>query len=73
MLMPRSRTFLRWLLCGVVLSLALGHLSAAFGAESSTAAGEEFFEKQIRPLLATHCLQCHGGVQAEPRPRSKGD
>jgi mono/diheme cytochrome c family protein len=23
-------------------------------------AGDEFFEKEIRPLLVTHCLECHG-------------
>ena len=27
-------------------------------------ADDEFFEKKIRPLLATQCLHCHSGVGA---------
>src|SRR5438046_576781 len=27
--------------------------------------GDEFFEKQVRPLLARHCLKCHGEKKAE--------
>lgn len=26
----------------------------------SAAAGEQFFESHVRPLLATHCFKCHG-------------
>jgi mono/diheme cytochrome c family protein len=26
----------------------------------TTAAGEQFFESHVRPLLATHCFKCHG-------------
>src|SRR4051812_24471269 len=29
-------------------------------AAARDAKGDEFFEKQIRPLLAEHCLKCHG-------------
>ncbi len=28
------------------------------------AAGREFFERQIRPLLSTHCLECHSAAAA---------
>jgi len=30
------------------------------GAVADQAAPEEFFEKRIRPLLAEHCMDCHG-------------
>lgn len=30
------------------------------GAVADQAATEEFFEKRIRPLLAEHCMDCHG-------------
>jgi cytochrome c553 len=42
--------------------LLLGISVPAFAAEPATAAGEEFFEKEVRPLLAAHCLQCHGAA-----------
>ncbi|XZE53211.1 PSD1 and planctomycete cytochrome C domain-containing protein [Planctomycetaceae bacterium SH139] len=31
--------------------------------EAGSAAELEFFEKQIRPLLAAHCLECHSGEE----------
>src|SRR5262245_23796903 len=42
-------------------SLALFVLSAASGraADPPSAAGVEFFEKRIRPLLVRHCYECH--------------
>ena len=30
-------------------------------------AGVEFFEQKVRPLLADHCLGCHGGGAGEPK------
>ncbi|MGH7130217.1 MAG: c-type cytochrome domain-containing protein, partial [Planctomycetaceae bacterium] len=57
----------------VILSLVTGLLSrvAAEDAETQSArlsAGHvEFFEKQIRPLLAKHCDECHGADIAEPQ------
>src|SRR5438046_8814915 len=39
--------------------VALLVLAASVGAEAP--AGSEHFEKKIRPLFATHCLECHGG------------
>ncbi|MFM8422161.1 MAG: c-type cytochrome domain-containing protein, partial [Verrucomicrobiota bacterium] len=30
-------------------------------------AGMEFFEQKVRPLLADHCLGCHGGGPGEPK------
>jgi hypothetical protein len=40
-------------------AMALTSLTRALGAAPS--AGDEFFEKEVRPILAEHCLKCHGG------------
>jgi hypothetical protein len=32
---------------------------------ASQAAGIEFFEKQVRPLLAAHCLECHSTADGQ--------
>ena len=34
--------------------------SAAEMAQPPTAAQLEFFEKEVRPVLADHCYKCHG-------------
>jgi cytochrome c553 len=65
MFRPRRRAYLwtaRLLLC---LSAALGIASAAHGAAPRDQAGEEFFEKQVRPLLVKRCLSCHGDDEPE--------
>ena len=44
------------------LLLALGYAHFAFAAETApepTKAGLEFFEKNVRPILAEHCYKCH--------------
>jgi len=44
------------------LLLALGCAHFAFAAETApepTKAGLEFFEKNVRPILAEHCYKCH--------------
>ena len=33
----------------------------AGAADAPSAAGDEFFEKEVRPLLIDRCLKCHGG------------
>jgi mono/diheme cytochrome c family protein len=45
------------------LTLLVLLLLAGLGAKAPTrvAASDEFFEQKIRPLLAAHCLECHGG------------
>ncbi|MEQ2007805.1 MAG: hypothetical protein ABMA26_13495, partial [Limisphaerales bacterium] len=50
--MPRLLTFL------LALS-ALGTRAA------DSAAGHDFFENKIRPLLIEHCLKCHDGAASE--------
>lgn len=40
--------------------------AAASHAQSSPAiAGIEFFERQVRPLLAKHCLECHSAAKGQ--------
>ena len=45
-------------------------VSAAEPATAGPAAAElEFFEKQIRPLLAQHCYECHGAKKSQANLR----
>ncbi|MFN7769546.1 MAG: PSD1 and planctomycete cytochrome C domain-containing protein [Planctomycetaceae bacterium] len=46
-------------LAGLVLSV---HHSLA---QEISPADLEFFEKQVRPVLAEHCLECHGGKKQQ--------
>jgi hypothetical protein len=54
---------------GAFLS-ALAAIALVFGchgrcnAGEADAAGLEFFEKQVRPLLVTHCYECHSGSES---------
>ena len=53
--------------------LALAFLAApARAAGDRDAAGVEFFEKEIRPLLAAHCRECHGGKKVKGGLRLTG-
>jgi hypothetical protein len=45
-------------LLAFVLLIACGRPTAALAAEDAQL---EFFEKQVRPLLATRCYECHSG------------
>src|SRR3954470_2578662 len=52
------------ILLGVLFCAAVAAPVSAFAAEMervSDAAGIEFFEKKIRPVLADHCYKCHSG------------
>ncbi|MBC7817366.1 MAG: PSD1 domain-containing protein [Planctomycetaceae bacterium] len=49
----------------MVLSLCLLVVAATREASAQAGADEEFFEKQIRPLLAEHCQSCHGDKKQE--------
>ena len=41
-------------------------------APANASADDEFFEKKIRPLLADHCLKCHGTPPANGGSKSLG-
>ena len=41
-------------------------VAAVAGNGPSHQAGVDFFENRIRPLLASHCLKCHGAGQDPP-------
>ncbi|MFT5527015.1 MAG: cytochrome c553/mono/diheme cytochrome c family protein, partial [Pirellulaceae bacterium] len=43
---------------------ALGNIQCLC-ADETESAGNEFFEKQIRPLLVQHCFKCHGDKKQE--------
>ena len=51
--MDRKRT--AWLVAFVMLAANPASATAENAPE-----GDDFFEKQIRPLLVEHCLECHG-------------
>ena len=50
-----------WVMLGV---LAAGQFRSAAAAEPD-AAGIEFFEKKVRPVLIEHCLKCHSRESGE--------
>jgi mono/diheme cytochrome c family protein len=48
------------------VGLAASHLSATkSSAQEVSPADLEFFEKQVRPVLVEHCLECHGGKKQQ--------
>ncbi|MBI5800543.1 MAG: PSD1 domain-containing protein [Verrucomicrobia bacterium] len=49
----------------MLLSLSLSLVGAASLRAATTEEGIAFFEKRIRPLLAEHCHECHGGKKAK--------
>src|SRR6476661_4699844 len=50
------------LINGAALLLFLSALTAA-ASPKPDAAAIEFFEKQVRPVLAARCVSCHGASQ----------
>jgi hypothetical protein len=45
----------------LLLSLAMFALGSRAWADPAPTAGDEFFEKEVRPLLVERCIKCHGG------------
>jgi Protein of unknown function (DUF1553)/Protein of unknown function (DUF1549)/Planctomycete cytochrome C len=61
----RGRQFARSRLCLLVFSsssflVCLLCAARAYGGDAADAGAAEFFEKEIRPILAEKCHQCHG-------------
>ena len=48
-----------WALAAICVTLGLWAPARAEGPENDVAA-VEFFEKNVRPVLAEHCFSCHG-------------
>ena len=44
-----------WVLLGLIAAVGPAQ------ADAPAAAGDEFFEKEVRPLLVERCFKCHGG------------
>ncbi len=45
---------------GLWIAITFICLVSRAGAQEPQLAGDELFEKQVRPILTTHCLECHG-------------
>ncbi len=58
---PTVRSFLPTFVALTFVALAL----PATAADMSPAEKNEFFEKQVRPLLVQHCHECHGAKKQE--------
>ena len=59
-----SRSVLTFCISFAAASGALLPLTTAQAA-APTPKDLEFFEKKVRPLMATHCLECHSGDEPE--------
>ncbi|MGC1276181.1 MAG: PSD1 and planctomycete cytochrome C domain-containing protein [Planctomycetaceae bacterium] len=49
-------------LCPIVVAVSFGLVQQADAGDAATVSAEavEFFEKEVRPVLAERCLKCHG-------------
>src|SRR5687768_13074918 len=60
-------------LSGLAASLAVGAAAlfsyaatpAAVASPQADPKAVEFFEKQVKPILDTHCVKCHGGEKTK--------
>ncbi len=61
----RFQYVLRPLLAALCAWASLARAQGAFAAEATKpdAAGIEFFEKSVRPILVKHCYECHAGEE----------
>jgi mono/diheme cytochrome c family protein/cytochrome c553 len=71
--MTRRNSTLRSFVAWTVFAMSWPHAAATADAQPAEAAGTfdaaaiEFFEKQIRPIFARRCHECHGSTVAEPK------
>lgn len=63
MILPEEPTYFAMMLN--VFRRAVGLCIVLCAVHPAFAADEEFFEKQVRPLLVQHCVECHGPDQQE--------
>ncbi len=54
----------------LIVSASAGGLTAR---ADDAAAGKEFFEKRIRPVLVRHCYECHSAAAKEPKGQLRLD
>ncbi|MCA9093681.1 MAG: hypothetical protein KDA68_09360, partial [Planctomycetaceae bacterium] len=67
------RLIFREMWVGLLVAVLMGSIGGGIlrgaeeerGTEEGDEAGREFFENEIRPLLVTHCLECHGEEKQE--------
>src|SRR4051794_12843438 len=57
--MPRSAIHILW--------VALLHQAVACVLAAADDDGNEFFEKQVRPVLVARCFECHSGKTDKPK------
>jgi cytochrome c553 len=59
------RFWQHWLATSAVVlaTVALNATAVSVSAADADAAGVEFFETRIRPLLVEHCFKCHGPIK----------
>ncbi len=68
-----KRLILPPVLLAVVMTCANGRCDESVSVSEVDAAGIEFFEKQVRPVLVEHCYECHaaaeenGGLRVDSR------
>jgi hypothetical protein len=56
-----------------LFSVLLFLLVAAFSSTYADDQGDEFFEKQVRPILVSRCFDCHSGKLADGAKEPKGN
>src|SRR5215471_4539391 len=67
----------RRLFSGLIVTIALGGTTTRAGDPPPSVvkpdpADEEFFETRVRPVLAEHCLECHGAEKSKAGLRLDG-
>ena len=76
-LLPFSLSLLPPIIACMIRVAWLGSVLVAFSlavrASADEVAGIEFFEKNIRPVLSRHCLECHSSKLDEPKSKLRLD